>query len=158
MGSAVAISRLDLTAEGLRSAASVEMEGAAARRILALALMVEGADRARAARTCGTDRQTLQHWVYRYNDEGLGGLRDWAGGGRSRKLSEFAALVEAGPDPALHKVVRWRRADLRDEISGVLASMYMNVWSARSRRPWGYRRLSVRPQHPKSDPAAQEAL
>src|SRR5208337_4321909 len=29
---------------------------------------------------------------------------------------EFAALVEAGPDPALHKVVRWRRVDLRDEI------------------------------------------
>jgi len=43
------------------------------------------------------------------------------GGGRSPKLSEakraeFAELVEAGPDPALHKVVRWRRVDLRDEM------------------------------------------
>ena len=45
MGGAVAIGRLDLTAEGLRSAASVEKDGAAARRMLALALILEGADR-----------------------------------------------------------------------------------------------------------------
>jgi len=120
MGRAVAIGRLDLTAEGLRSAASVEKDGAA-RRILALALILEGADRASAARICGMDRQTLRDWVHRYNDEGLAGLRDRAGGGRSPKLSkdqraEFAALVEAGPDPALHKVVRWRRVDWREEI------------------------------------------
>ena len=42
MGRAVAIGRLDLAAEGLRSAASVEKDGAAARRILALALVLEG--------------------------------------------------------------------------------------------------------------------
>ena len=122
MGRAVAITRLDLTAEGLRRAASVEKDGAAARRILALALILEGVDRASAARMCGMDRQTLRDWVHRYNDEGLAGLRDRVGGGRSPKLSkeqraEFAALVEAGPDPALHKVVRWRRVDLRDEIT-----------------------------------------
>ena len=121
MGRAVAITRLDLTAEGLRSAASVARDGAAARRILALALILEGADRASAARICGMDRQTLRDWVRRYNDEGLAGLGDRPGGGRSPKLSkeqrgEFAALVEAGPDPAMHKVVRWRRVDLRDEI------------------------------------------
>jgi hypothetical protein len=53
---------------------------------------------------------------------------DRVGGGRSPKLSqekraEFAALVEAGPDPALHKVVRWRRIDLRDEIKRRLRSV-----------------------------------
>ena len=53
MGRAVAIARLDLAAEGLRSAASVEKDGAAARRILALALVLEGVDRASAARICG---------------------------------------------------------------------------------------------------------
>src|SRR5665213_266578 len=83
MVGAVAIARLDLTAEGLRSAASVERDGAAARRILALALILEGADRASAARICGMDRQTLRDWVHRYNDEGLAGLRDRIGGGRS---------------------------------------------------------------------------
>ncbi len=87
MGRAVAIARLDLAAEGLRSAASVEKDGAAARRILALALVLEGVDRASAARICGMDRQTLRDWVHRYNDEGLAGLRDRVGGGRSPKLS-----------------------------------------------------------------------
>src|SRR5689334_5555295 len=131
MGRAVAIGRLDLTAEGLRSAASVEKDGAAARRILALALILEGADRASAARICGMDRQTLRDWVHRYNDEGLAGLRDRAGGGRSPKLSkdqraEFAALVAAGPDPALHKVVRWRRLIGARRSSGALASKCTN--------------------------------
>lgn len=140
MGRAVAIGRLDLTADWLRSAASVEKDGAAARRILALALILEGADRASAARICGMDRQTLGDWVHRYNDEGLAGLRDRAGGGRSPKLSkdqraEFAALVEAGPDPALHKVVRGGLIGAR-RSSGALASKCTNVRSARSWRPW----------------------
>ena len=43
MGGAIAIARLDLTAQGLRRAASVEKDGAAARRMLALALILEGA-------------------------------------------------------------------------------------------------------------------
>src|SRR5208337_4321906 len=73
--------RLDLAAEGLRGAASVEKDGAAARRILALALVLEGVDRASTARICGMDRQTLRDWVHRYNDEGLAGLRDRACGG-----------------------------------------------------------------------------
>jgi transposase len=163
MVGAVAIARLDLTAEGLRSAASVERDGAAARRILALALILEGADRASAARICGMDRQTLRDWVHRYNDEGLAGLRDRTGGGRSPKLSkeqrgEFAALVEAGPDPAMHKVVRWRRVDLRDEIKRRFGVDLHERSVGKILASMGYRRLSVRPQHPKSDPAAQETF
>ena len=163
MGRAVAIGRLDLTAEGLRSAASVEKDGAAARRILALALILEGADRASAARICGMDRQTLRDWVHRYNDEGLAGLRDRAGGGRSPKLSkdqraEFAVLVAAGPDPALHKVVCWRRVDWREEIKRRFGVEMHERSVGKILASMGYRRLSVRPQHPKSDPAAQETF
>ncbi len=163
MGRAVAITRLDLTAEGLRSAASVEKDGAAAGRILALALVFEGVDRASAARMCGMDRQTLRDWVHCYNDEGLAGLRDRVGGGRSPKLSEeqraeFAALVEAGPDPALHKVVRWRRVDLRDEIKRRFGVEVHERSVGKILASMGYRRLSVRPQHPKSDPVAQETF
>jgi transposase len=163
MGRAVAITRLDLTAEGLRGTASVEKDGAAARRILALALVLEGVDRASAARMCGMDRQTLRDWVHRYNDQGLGGLRDRIGGGRSPKLSEeqraeFAALVEAGPDPRLHRVVRWRRVDLRDEIKRRFGVEVHERSVGKILASMGYRRLSVRPQHPKSDPAAQETF
>src|SRR3981081_65408 len=72
-------------------------------------------------RTCGMDRQTLRDWVHGYNAEGLRGLHDVKTPGPKPKLTaeqqaELARLVEAGPDPACHGVVRWRRVDLRDEL------------------------------------------
>src|SRR5258705_5962985 len=119
MGEAVSITRLDLTASELRKAASGEKDSAAARRILALALVLDGVDRKTAAETCGMDRQTLRDWVHRYNTAGLVGLRNLKSPGPGSKLkagqqAELAELVEAGPDPAVHGVVRWRRGDLRD--------------------------------------------
>ena len=163
MGQPIIIERQDLTAAALRKAASREKSGSAARRILALALVLEGEDRASAARNCGMDRQTLRDGVHRYNREGLAGLRDRHGGGSAAKLSqaqraELAALVEAGPDPALHKVVRWRRVDLRDEIKRRFGVELHERSVGKILASLGYRRLSVRPQHPKSDPAAQEAF
>ena len=121
MGAAVSITRLDLAASELRKAASVEKNSAAARRILALALVLDGLDRKTAAETCGMDRQTLRDWVHRYNAAGLAGLRNLKSPGPGSKLTarqqaELAELVEAGPDPAVHGVVRWRRVDLRDEL------------------------------------------
>ena len=121
MGAAVSITRLDLTASELRKVASGEKDGAAARRILALTLVLDGVDRKMAAETCGMDRQTLRDWVHRYNIAGLAGLRNLKSPGPGSKLTarqqaELAELVEAGPDPAAHGVVRWRRVDLRDEL------------------------------------------
>src|SRR5450756_603625 len=67
MGAAVAITRLDVTAAQLRAAAGREKDGSAARRMLAIAMILDGADRKTAAETCGMDRQTLRDWVHRYN-------------------------------------------------------------------------------------------
>src|SRR5674476_1236475 len=112
MGGAVRITRRDLTAKDLRAAAGREKDGSAARRMLALAMVLDGVDRKSAAESCG---------VHRYNAEGLGGLHDLKTPGPKPKLTaeqqaELARLVEAGPDPARHGVVRWRRVDLRDEL------------------------------------------
>ena len=71
---AVAITRTDSDATGLRLSAKRCRDASAARRMLALALVLEGASRADAARSCGMDRQTLRDWVHRYNAEGLDGL------------------------------------------------------------------------------------
>src|SRR5437763_15258636 len=121
MGAAVSITRLDKTASELRKAASGEKDSAASRRILALALVLDGVDRKTAAETCGMDRQTLRDWVHRYNAAGLAGLGNLKSPGPGSKLTprqhaELADLVEAGPDPAVHGAVRWRRDDLRDEL------------------------------------------
>jgi transposase len=73
MAAAIAITRLDLSASALRAAAGKEKNGEAARRMLAVAMVLEGCDRTRAANTCGMDRQTLRDWVHRYNAEALRG-------------------------------------------------------------------------------------
>ena len=106
----------------LRAAAGKVKDSRAARRMPAIALVLEGVDRATAAQTCGMDRQTLRDWVHRYNAEGLAGLSDrWKGVRVPRlalaQMAELAAWVEAGPDPAKDGVVRWRRQDLQRRIA-----------------------------------------
>ena len=56
---AIEVPQKELTAAELRAAAAKMKDSRAARRMLAVALVPEGADRARAATTCGIDRQTL---------------------------------------------------------------------------------------------------
>jgi transposase len=72
----VETTRLDLSATDLRKAAKQEKNATVVRRILAIALVLDGADRKSAAETCGMDRQSLRVWVYHYNREGLSGLRE----------------------------------------------------------------------------------
>ena len=97
----------------------------AARRMLALALVLEGGSRETAARAAGMDRQSLRDWVHRYDAEGLAGLRDRRRPGRRPRLTpaqeaELAAVVERGPDPDRDGVVRWRRVDLQALIGDPL--------------------------------------
>ena len=73
MPKAVTIIRADLTATGLRQAAAGSDDANAARRMLGLALVLEGYTRGEAAKLCGMDRQTLRDWVIRYNAEGVAG-------------------------------------------------------------------------------------
>jgi transposase len=163
MRAGISITRGDLTASELRKAASGEKDGAAARRILALALVLDGVDRKTAAETCGMDRQTLRDWVHRYNAAGLAGLRNLKSPGRGSKLTarqqaELAELVEAGPDPAVHGVVRWRRVDLRDELQRRFGVALHERSVGKVLAKLGYRKLSVRPRHPQANEEAQETF
>ena len=56
----IAITRRELTAAQLRAAAGKTKDAQGARRMLAIALVLEGAPRRSAAETCGMDRQTLR--------------------------------------------------------------------------------------------------
>ena len=164
MAGAVAVMRTDLDAAGLRRAAGRSRSGSAARRMLALARVLEGASRAEAAQTAGMDRQTLRDWVHRYNAEGLAGLLDRSGGrGPKPRLSPeqeaaLAELVRQGPDLAEHGVVRWRRADL----ARVIAARFGVVLAERSvgdvLRRLGFRRLVTRPRHPGHNAQAQASF
>ena len=159
---AVPITRTECDAADLRHAASRCKDADAARRMLALALVMEGRSRTEAAETCGMDRQTLRDWVHRYNDEGLDGLSDRKAPGSKPRLSpeqqqDVAALVRSGPDLAEHGVIRWRRIDLSRVIQarfGVqLAERSVGALLARL----GFSHVSARPHNPAQDLAAIEA-
>ena len=133
---AIAITSTEHDAAGLRRAASCSKDANAARRMLALALVMEGRSRAEAAQSCGMDRQTLRDWVHRFNQEGLAGLSDRKPPSPLAKprlspehQAELAALVRSGPSGPERSV-------------GALL------------RRLGFRHLSVRPHNPAQDPAA----
>ena len=106
------------------------------------------------------DRQTLRDWVVRYNEGGLAGLSDRVPPGPAFRLTpeqmaELSEIVEAGPDPAVDQVVRWRRVDLRRVIAERWGVPFHECTVGKLLHRLGFARLSVRPKHPKSDPAAQ---
>ena len=162
---AVAITRMDLGAAELRAEAGRAKAPAVARRLLALALalVLDGADRASAARQCGMERQTLPGRVRRCNAEGVAGLAGRKSKGRPPKLAagqreELRQLVETGPDLAAGKVARRRCAGLERRIAETFKVEAHERTVGKLLNKLGYRRLSARPQHPCSDPAAQEAF
>lgn len=163
MGAGIAITRTDRSAKDLHEEAARTKNARAARRLLAIASVLEGADRTSAARTAGMDRQTLRDWVHRYNDQGVEGLVDHKAPGAQPKLSpehkrQLCALVEAGPDPETDGIVRWRRVDLKKKIEELWGVQLHERSVGKILRSLGYRRLSTRPRHPKSDAATQETF
>jgi transposase len=160
MSSAVKLTRTDHTAADLRSLAVKCRASAQSRRLLALAMIWAGHSREDAARQTGMDWQTLRDWVLRCNELGADGLVSGAAPGAATKLNyaqmqEPRALVISGPGAAIHKVVRWRCVDLRDEVTrrfGItVAERTIGKWLRLIR-------LQPRPVHPKKDPAAEEAF
>jgi transposase len=159
----VAITRTDLDAAGLRLAAARSKDTAASRRMLAIAMVLEGARRSDAARAAGMDRQTLRDWVHRYNETGLEGLKNLPNtGAPPRKLTPdqeavVADLVRQGPDLEQHKLVRWRLVDLRDQIHQRFGIQFHERTVGKLMARLNFSRVSVRPIHPAQDPATQEA-
>lgn len=158
----VAITRVEPDAAGLRQAAARTKDADAARRMLALAFVLDGRSRVDAAQSCGMDRQTLRDWVHRFNERGLAGLSDRKAPGPMPRLTpeQNAAVVELvrkGPDLAEHGVVRWRRADLSKVIQARFGVQLAERSVGTLLRRLGFRHLSVRPHNPVQDLAAMEA-
>jgi len=157
----VAIMRQDVSVGDLRREAGRTRDAKAARRMLAIACVMEGQSREDAAECCGMDRQTLRDWVHRFNADGLAGLANLLrqNGPRPRLSPEqevvVAGWVEQGPDLARDGVVRWRCVDLQDRIEREWGISLHERTVGKLLRKLAFRRLSVRPQHPKSDPEAQ---
>ena len=109
--------RADFDAARLRAAARRTKDGPQARRLLALAAIYDGATRTEAAKIGGVTLQIVRDWVVKFNAHGPDGLIDRKAPGQPPRLNDahraaLAAMIESGPIPAIHGVVRWRIVDL----------------------------------------------
>jgi transposase len=160
----VEITRSELSPADLRKAAADVTDAKVARRMLAIALVLEGWSREEAAEACAMDRQTLRDWVHRYNEAGLAGLQNRPRrNGPSPRLSaeqqaKLAEWVEQGPDPERDGVVRWRCVDLQQRIKTEFAVELHESTVGKWLHRLNFTRLQPRPFHPKKDAAAQEAF
>ncbi len=155
--------RSDLTALELRRHARQTRDADQARRLLALAAIYDGGSRGDAARIGGVGLQIVRDWVVRFNARGPDGLIDRKAPGPSRRLNEaqrraLAAMVESGPMPAVHGVVRWRLVDLAQWIWEQFRIAVSPQTVSRELHALGYRKLSARPRHHAQAEGAVEAF
>ena len=155
--------REDYSAEELRTLARRSKDVSQSRRLLSLAAVRDGMDRAAAAKIGGMDRQTLRDWVHRFNASGPEGLIDHRTEGPKPRLSEeqlaqFAKIVEAGPDREKDGVVRWRRIDLKHVIAERFGVAFHERYVGKLLKKLGFSHISARPRHPAQDQRIVERL
>jgi transposase len=155
--------RLDHDAAGLRCLARASDDADQVRRLLALALIYDGGSRTQAAVAGGVTLQVVRDWVLRFNAHGPGGLIDRKAPGQPSRLNDeqraaLAAMVENGPIPAVHGVVRWRIIDLCQWIWEEYEISISKQTLSRELRAIGYRKLSARPRHHAQKAGAVEAF
>jgi len=144
--------RGDYDAEMVRAAARRSKDGPQARRLLALAAVYEGARRTEAAKIGGVTLQIIRDWVMKFNAHGPEGLIDRKPPGQAPRLNgahraALATIIESGPIPAVHGVVRWRIVDLCQWIFEEFRVVVAKQTLSRELRAMGYRKLSARPRH-----------
>src|SRR5438552_17945648 len=110
MGQAIPV-RADYTVGEVRQFAKRTKDAAQARRLLAIAGVLDGASRENAAKIGGMDRQTLRGWVIRFNAQGPDGLINIPSPGVPPKLDDthrafFGRIAKEGPITAVHWFAR----------------------------------------------------
>ena len=97
------------------------------------------------------DRQTLRDWVIRFNGRGPEGLINMPSPGAPSKLDVehkafLARIVEEGPTPAIHGVVRWRASDLIARLHEEFALSVSDDTVSRALKGLGFSHVSARPK------------
>src|SRR4051812_18448660 len=155
--------RTDFDAHALRAIARTTKDGPQARRLLALAAIYDGATRTAAARIGGGTVQIIRGWGGEVNAHGAEGLVNRKPPGQPSKLTDahraaLQAIVEQGPIPAIHGVVRWRLVDLIQWLWEEFRLSISKQTLSRELRALGYRKLSARPRHHAKSEAAVAAF
>ena len=144
--------RNDFDASRVRRTARESKDASQVRRLLALAAIYDGVARTEAAKIGGVGLQIIRDWVLHFNERGPDGLLNGKSPGQPSKLNDvqrqaIARIIESGPIPAVHGVVRWRLIDLAQWIFEEFRITIAKQTLSRELRAMGYRKLSARPRH-----------
>jgi transposase len=155
--------RPDFNATLLRNLARQSRDPDQTRRLLALAEIYDGGLRSDAARIGGVGLQIVRDWVLRFNAEGPDGLVNGKAPGApslldGRQREALRQVVEDGPVPAIHGVVRWRLIDLAQWVFEEFRVSISKQTLSRELRTMGFRKLSARPRHRARDEKAAAAF
>jgi transposase len=155
--------RRDFDGMALRTLARRVKDSGQARRLLALAEIYDGGSRSDAARIGDVTLQSVRDWVLRFNARGPEGLIDGKAPGPKPKLDDAQRLalkeiVEQGPIPAVHGVVRWRLVDLVQWLYEEFGVSMDETTVGRALKAMGFRKLSARPRHHAQNEFAVEAF
>ena len=155
--------RDDYDGNALRDLARRSKDGVHPRRLLSLAAIYDGASRTEAARIGGVGIQVVRNWALRFNAVGPDGLLDRKAPGKTSVLDEnqrkaLVALVEKGPMPTIHGVVRLRLSDLSQWLWEEYSLSGSRQTLGRVLRTQGYAKLSARPRHHSQDAEAMAAF
>jgi len=155
--------RGDYNADQLRQLTKRSEDAGQTRRLLALAVIYDGGSRTEAAKLGGVGLQTVRDWVLAFNAEGPPGLVDGKAPGNRSLLNDaqrhaLRQIVESGPLPAVHGVVRWRLIDLMQWVFDEFSIRVSKPTLSRELRAMEFRKLSARPRHHAQDPEAMAAF
>ena len=144
--------RADFDAATLRALAKRSRDPDQTRRLLALAAIYDGHSRSHAAQLAGVGLQIVRDWVLRFNEHGPDGLINRKAPGRkpildAAKRAALRDVLEQGPIPAVHGVVRWRLIDLVQWVWDEFGLAISEQTLSREVRAMNYRKLSARPRH-----------
>ena len=151
MSAAIAL-REDYDGPMLRQLAKASRDANQTRRLLSLALIYDGGRRCDAATLGGVTLQIVRDWVLRFNAEGPDGLIDRKPSGARSKLNDdqrraLKQIVESGPIPAIHGVVRWRLKDLVQWIFEEFGIVLKRDAVSRELKAMGFVKITARPRH-----------
>ncbi len=144
--------REDFDAAVARREAKKSKDSGQARRLLALAAIYDGSTRTEAAKIGGVTLQIVRDWVLKFNAHGPSGLIAGKAPGQTPRLTAErraapARMIEDGPIPAVHGVVRWRLVDLCQWMFEEYRVVVSTQTMSRELRAMDHSKLTARPKH-----------
>lgn len=155
--------RQDISAKKIYAKAKKERDGGVRTRMLAIAAILEGKSRSEAAKIAGLELGNLRIWVGRFNENGFDGLIARTSSGRPPKWSKdmvqfLKNKVLEGLSFEKNQRASYRLEDFQQLLIEKFGVRFGLSTISEKLKEINFSWISGRRQHPKSDPAKQEAF